>query len=71
MNKQQAIEIIERAPVGWELYSTARDRFYCNILCQWFAFDLGEWKVWPAPLYSTKISFVTNTKILEIALGED
>lgn len=56
MNKQQAIEIIEREPVGGaKFYDTKNDRFYSRF-GEWYRFNGDEWVM---------------HELLEIALGED
>ncbi|AKA61224.1 hypothetical protein [Pseudoalteromonas phage H103] len=67
MNKQQALEIINRAPLGWESYSTERDRFYRVSIGSYYGFMDGEWYPWPEPLRSTRLSMHTKEVILKIA----
>jgi hypothetical protein len=67
MNKSQALDIASRAPVGWDSYSFARDRFYRVIQGYTYGFVDGEWHLWPEPLRSTRISMVTRGKVLEVA----
>ncbi len=70
MNKQQAIEIIEREPVGGaQYYSPVRSRFYNFVCCDWYRFG-DEW-IECIPLHSTIEKMIPMHEILEIALGED
>ena len=68
MNKQQAIEIIEREPVGGaQFYSDYTDRFFIKSGRKWSRFNGDEWVVHKYVPYSVK----PMHEILEIALGED
>jgi len=73
MNKQQAIEIIEREPVGVaQFYSTHAGRFFNKYNNLWYAFFVkaNEWVVCD-PHISTLHTMKPMHEILEIALGED
>ncbi len=71
MTRQEAEEIILKAPIGWGKYSTERDRFYSKVGGKWYAFAEGCWVEWVEPLWSTRLSFKTPTEILALYLGED
>jgi hypothetical protein len=72
MNKQQAIEIIEREPVGGaQFYDTKNDRFYSRYCNEWYRFDGDEWVMHRYVLYSARLKFKPMHEILGIALGED
>lgn len=70
MNKQQAIEIIEREPVGGaQFYNLQSKMFFKSFSAKWYLFD-GEWKRCITN-FTAKRSMMKMHEILEIALGED
>lgn len=72
MNKQQAIEIIEREPMGGaQYYDTKNDRFYIKFSGKWYRFNGDEWVMHKYVLYSARLNFKPMHEILEISLGED
>ncbi len=70
MNKQQAIEIIEREPVGGaQFYVPRTDAFYMKVSGALFEFS-GSW-VKPCLYITRESEMIPMHEILEIALGED
>lgn len=70
MTKQEAEDILSKAPFGWENYSTERGRFYHTVGEKWYALEEGKWVEWVEPLRSTRLSFKTPAEILAIYKGE-
>lgn len=67
MTPQQALDIINREPVGGaHYYSTARDRFYKNYGDDWLSYYNDEWNYHSTMLRSTRESLVPMWKLLEI-----
>ena len=72
LSKQQAIDIIEREPVGGaQFYNPNNDRFYSRYNGDWYRFDGDEWVMHKYVLYSARVNFNPMHELLAIAGGED
>ncbi len=71
MNKQQAIEIIEREPVGGaQFYELEKGKFYSRYGCDLYVYNLDGWDLHTTDAAITVLPLKPMHEILEIALGE-
>lgn len=69
LNKQKALDIINREPVGGAgFYSTHTKKFYITLLGNWFVFA-GSWTKCHLPA-ATREKMIPMYELLAIAEGE-
>lgn len=67
MDKQKAIEVLNKAPDGWEFCSEIHNRFYRVESYVWLVFLSGEWEPWHNPISFKKLSLLHVEQVKIIA----
>lgn len=70
LSKQQAIEIIERVPVGGaQFYSIVVGGFFFNALSVWYLFSYGKWVEYVGFVKTKNAGLMPMHEILAVAEG--